>query len=283
MFWLCLRSPCADPSSETTTAAEGGGRIEFGGGGALDRGGRSQFRNDDTRHGRGSRGGGCRARRGDRPEGGGPARRSPPDSQWRPWRCPTEPPATSAIAAVPRCKKGFGRRIRGRQTGVWSSSNERSPRRRQCSLRRYRSAGVAATRPSSPPKWRPWWWCGGGCRHGLRRRGGRDGGGVGGRRGRRQLNDAMAVPRGRDSAPPPPTERRQPFRWCRRHPPRQRRKEIMCRPLSSSSYRRSPTADEGKALGLDRNDDLRTDNRRKASDATADDNNSSATSAARMS
>ena len=33
----------------------------------------------------------------------------------------------------------------------------------------------------------------------------------------------------------------------------------MRRPLSSSSCRRSPTADEGKALYLDRNDDLQTD------------------------
>ena len=43
-------------------------------------------------------------------------------------------------------------------------------------------------------------------------------------------------------------------------------------PLSSSSCRRSPTADEEKALGLDWNDGLRTDDSgRKASDATASD------------
>ena len=103
-------------------------------------------------------------------------------------------------------------------------------------------------------------------------------------------------PRGRDSAPlptegaldgatAPTTERRPPFRWCRHHPPRRRRRETMRRPLPSSSCRRSPTADEGKALGLDRNDDKRTtdDSGTKASDATADDNNSSAISATRMS
>jgi hypothetical protein len=180
----------------------------------------------------------------------------------------------------------YGEGKRGRFARARQRTN--APRRRHCSLRRYRSAG--SRRPARRPP----------------RNGGRGGGAVvdadaatevataEAARGRRRSNDAMAVPRGRDSAPPPTegaldgataptTERRQPFRWCRRHPPRQRRKEIMCRPLSSSSYRRSPTADEGKALGLDRNDDLRTDNRRKASDATADDNNSSATSAARMS
>jgi hypothetical protein len=207
MFWLCLRSPCADPSSETTTAAEGGGRIPAAPN--SEAAAPSTEEDDPSSVGddpppRSWRWMPRETRRSTR------GRRTRPVGRRRPWRCPAEPPpptydaAIADVAAPPRRRpsltaQGFGRRIPGRQTGVWSSSNERSPRRRHCSPRRYRSAGVAATR-QSPPKWRPRRWCVGGCRRGLCRRGGRDGGGVGGRRGRRQLNDAMAVPRGRDAA-----------------------------------------------------------------------------------
>ena len=189
-------------------------------------------------------------------------------------------------------------KIRGRHTGVsraCQSANERSPKKTllapPLSIRR-----VVATRLSPP------------------RNGGRGGGAAvdadavfaAAEVATAEASVAVAVvdgrkmrwrcPRGRDSAPlptegaldgatAPTTERRPPFRWCRHHPPRRRRRETMRRPLPSSSCRRSPTADEGKALGLDRNDDKRTtdDSGRKASDATADDNNSSAISAARMS
>ena len=50
------------------------------------------------------------------PRAADPPGRSPPDSQWRPWRCPTEPPPTSAIAAVPRCA-GFRTEDTGKANG----------------------------------------------------------------------------------------------------------------------------------------------------------------------
>jgi len=293
MFWLCLRSPCADPSSKTTNAAEGGGRIPA--------------RRPIQR------------RRRPRPRRTIPVpSRRPPPRSWQSWRWMpretrrstrgrrTRPAVAARLAAatvaVPRRAAGHvrdrGRPSLRRVSGGGYGEGKRgcghhrtnAPRRRHCSLRRFRSAG--SLRPARPPP----------------RNGGRGGGAAVDADAVATAEASVAVavidgrtmrwrcPRGRDSAPlptegaldgatAPTTERPPPFRWCRHHPPRRRRRETMRRPLTSSSSRRSPMADEGKALGLDRNDDKRTtdDSGRKASDATADDNNSSAISAARMS